>query len=163
MTRYGKHGDFGNEDSFQGQLLHVRDEKAQSTDGGTFTLGAWRTRDLNTTKTNEILGASLSTNQITLPPGVYYCVARAPAYAVAQHQSRVYDTTGSAVLITGSNTLCDTSALNNSHSAGRFTLSVESIIELQHRCTATRADNGFGTDMNYGTEIYSEVQIWKVK
>ena len=69
-------------------LLHIRDEKAQNTAGGTFTSGAWRTRDLNTVKTNEITGASLAANQITLPAGTYWVEWSAPAYVVNQNQSK---------------------------------------------------------------------------
>ena len=53
------------------KLLHMRDEKANGTQGGTFTSGSWYTRDLNTVVTNEINGASLSSNQFTLPAGDY--------------------------------------------------------------------------------------------
>ncbi len=42
------------------EIFHVRDEQLQNTAGGTFTSGAWRTRTLNTVKTNTIGGASLS-------------------------------------------------------------------------------------------------------
>ena len=52
--------------AFEKQLLHVRDEKANGTAGGTNIAGV-NIRDLNTIKTNEITGASVSSNQITLP------------------------------------------------------------------------------------------------
>src|SRR6266516_1340078 len=52
----------GTGNSFGAQLFHVRDEKSAGTVGGTFSSGAWRTRTLNTTKTNEIGSASLSSN-----------------------------------------------------------------------------------------------------
>lgn len=54
----------------------------KGTHGGTFTAGAWRTRDLNTVLTNTISGASLSNNQITLPAGKYYVEASAPTTIV---------------------------------------------------------------------------------
>jgi hypothetical protein len=62
---------------FESQLLHVRDEKTLA-DGGTST-SSYTKRDLNTVVTNEIAGASLSSNQITLPSGTYYINASAPA------------------------------------------------------------------------------------
>ena len=43
-------------------FLHIQDQKPQGTYGGTFTAGAWRTRDLNTVLTNTITGASLAAN-----------------------------------------------------------------------------------------------------
>ena len=66
-------------------FLHIQDQKPQGTNGGTFTSGAWRTRDLNTVLTNTITGASLADNQITLPAGKYYVEASAPAYQTFAH------------------------------------------------------------------------------
>jgi len=65
-------------DNFSTQLFHVRDEKSNGVAGGNFTNGAWQTRTLNTSMTNEISGASLSSNQITLPSGTYFirCICR---------------------------------------------------------------------------------------
>lgn len=45
--------------AFESALLHVRDEKASGTDGGTFTSGSPQTRDINTEATNEISGGGL--------------------------------------------------------------------------------------------------------
>ena len=42
-------------------LLHIQDQKASGTSGGTFTTGAWQTRVLNTELTNTI--TSMSTSQ----------------------------------------------------------------------------------------------------
>ena len=69
-------------------FLHIQDQKPQGTNGGTFTSGAWRTRDLNTVLTNTITGASLSANQITLPAGKYYVEAKSVATEVERHKVR---------------------------------------------------------------------------
>ena len=147
-------------------LLHVRDEKSQNTAGGTFTAGAQRTRDITTVKTNEIVGASLSSNQITLPVGTYWVDGSAPAFYTTTHQAKLYDTTGSADLILGTVEAEGTGESwgkqTRSFVQGRFTLGVESVIELQHRGTVTKATNGFGIQSNFTTEIYSVVMIWKV-
>ena len=45
--------------AFSARLLHVREEQASGTDGGTFTSGARRTRDLNVEKTREISGGGM--------------------------------------------------------------------------------------------------------
>lgn len=44
--------------------------------GGSATIGAWTTRALNTTIVNTITGASLATNNITLPVGKYLVVTQ---------------------------------------------------------------------------------------
>ncbi len=145
-------------------LLHIRDEKAQNTNGGTFTLGAWRTRDLNTVKTNEITGASLAANQITLPAGTYYVEWSAPAYRVTQHQSKLYDITGAADLIIGTSEFNDgaDAVTNKSIGKGRITLAGITVIELQHYCAVTHAVQGFGVACNFTTEVYSDIIIRQV-
>ena len=52
--------------AYETALLHVRDEKATNTGAGASSAGTTHTRDLNTVVTNEISGASLGSNQITL-------------------------------------------------------------------------------------------------
>ena len=151
--------------AFETALLHIQDQKTTGTDGGTFTLGAERTRDLNTVLTNEISGASLSTNQITLPAGDYYIEALAPAWGVAKNRLLLRDTTGAADLLVGISGGATSTDLqvNNAALSGRFTLSEESVLELQHRCSFTNATDGFGQDSNFGPhEVYTDVKIWKL-
>lgn len=152
--------------SFDSALLHVQDEKAANTAGGTFTLGAWRTRDLNTVKTNEIFGASLSSNQITLPAGTYYIDASCPGYAVSRHKTRLENTTDTMTTLLGTSEHTNTTTsdtVTRSFIKGRFTIASEKIFEIQHRSLLTTATTGFGQASNFGvTEVYSIVQIWKV-
>lgn len=146
-------------------LLHVRDEKASGTEGGTFTSGAWQTRTLNTVKTNEISGAALASNQVTLPVGTYEAIGWVIGYKVDYHQSRLYDTTGASTLVVGSPEVnANASAISGkSMLEGRFTLSTESVIELQHKCSQTVSGNGFGTRSNAGeVEVYANLMIRKV-
>jgi len=143
-------------------ILHVRDEKAQNTDGGTFTSGAWRTRDLNTSKTNTIGGASLAANQVTLPAGTYWCEIKVPGHNVDQHQARLYNVTGAAVLVIGTSESTSTNLVQTSSwIRGRFTLTASSALEVRHWCITTRADTGFGYAANITTEIYTDAVFWK--
>jgi hypothetical protein len=147
--------------AFQAGLLHIQDQKASGTNGGTFTSGAWRTRDLNTVLTNEITSASLASNQITLPAGTYFIIARAPAFFVDEHQARLQNITDGTTLLTGS---CGHvgADMSNSFVWGRFTLGGTKVLELQHQCSTTRATDGFGNNMSFGTVVFAEVLIWKV-
>lgn len=146
-------------------LLHVREEQTSGTNGGTFTSGAWRTRTLNTSKTNEISGASLGSNQITLPAGTYWIEASAPGFVVVFHKAKLYNITDSADVIIGTN--CQTGAgdsvLTRSLVRGRFTIAAQKVFELQHRCSSTLATTGFGQANSFSVvEVYSEVMIWKL-
>ena len=150
---------------FESALLHVRDEKANNTAGGGFTSGAWQTRTLNTVMTNEISGASLSSNQITLSSGTYYIHASAPAYAVDGHKIKLRNITDSSDTIIGTseNTAAVNGVTPHSFVIGRFTITAQKVFELQHRCQTTVATEGFGVKSNFSVvEVYADVQIWKV-
>ena len=150
--------------SFGSQLLHVQDQKAQNTAGGTFTSGAWRTRDLNTSLTNEITGASLAANQITLPAGTYYCDWSAPAQdnGASTHQTRLQNITAATTLRIGQSCINGGSLTTFSRGGGRFTLGSSSVIELQHQISATQVTDGLGVAANFTTEVYSDIRIWKI-
>lgn len=151
-------------DAFSTALLHVRDEKPSGTTGGSFTAGAWQTRTLNTIPTNEITGASLTTNQVTLPAGTYFAMFSAQGALIDRHQARLRDVTSGTTLILGESTNASSSSNGVSPSGGfgRFTLGVDSLVELQHRCGTTNA-NGFGLSNNFGDgELYADLAIWKV-
>jgi len=152
---------------FESALLHVRDEKSSGTDSGTSTAGSFQTRTLNTVMTNEISGASLSSNQITLPSGTYYIHASAPAFMVDSHKLKLRNTTDSSDTLIGSSEYAETGAesrpSNRSFIIGRFTISSQKTFEIQHRSSGTRGGNGFGVNSNFSvTEVYADVQIWKV-
>jgi hypothetical protein len=150
--------------SFGGALLHVRDQKASGTDGGTFTVGAWRTRTLQTTLTNEISGASLASNQITLPAGTYYIEASAPCFN-GDHQAKLRNTTDGSDTLIGTSEAEDGSdpTQTRSHIRGRFTIAAQKIFEIQHQTSNTQSTTGFGRAVGFGvTEVYTDVQIWKV-
>jgi hypothetical protein len=141
-----------------------RDEKTSGTDGGTFTSGAFRTRDLNATQYNGITSASLASNQISLPAGTYLIEAEAPANRVDQHQLRVQNITDSTTSILGQNIWCYSTNLvsNMARVSGVFTIAGTKTFELQHRCATTRAGDGFGLGAAFGTEVYASITISKV-
>lgn len=142
-----------------------QDQKANNTPGGTFTQAAWRTRDLNTAVVNTITGASLASNQITLPVGTYHIEASAPAYIVNSHKTQLYSVTASAALLLGTSEYCDAGGYTQTTSkvSGFFTLAAPAVLELQHYCQSTEATDGFGKATNFGVvEVYSRVMLLKV-
>ena len=146
------------------KLLHVQDQKASGTGSGTFSSGADRTRTLNTVLTNEIAGASLSSNAIILPAGNYYIEGLASAFRVNEHQSKIYNVTAGADLIIGTGEFSGSGAnYTASHSivTGAFTLAVTSSIELRHRCSTSRSSNGLGATMSFGdVGVFADVKVW---
>lgn len=153
------------------QLLIVVDQKAAGTNGGTFTSGAWRTRDLNNERYNNISGASLASNQITLPAGTYKIRVDAPAGSfVDTHQAIIYDVTNDAILRSGScgrnrggGSSDRSSDMSNSVIVDVITLAAETILEIRHRCQSTVATYGFGHAGNFAVyETYTQVEIQKI-
>lgn len=154
---------------FGAQLLHVRDEKPSGTAGGTFSSGVDRTRTLNTSKTNEISGASLNiaTGQITLPAGTYRIEASSPASTVNEHQAILYNVTDTAVTIVGTSERSINGAgaatVTRSFVNGTFTIAGSKVFELRHRCSTSFNTTGLGQHVSYGNvEVYAEVRIWKI-
>ena len=141
-----------------------RDEKSAGTSGGTFTSGAWRTRDLNTTQYNGITGASLASNQITLAAGTYLVDGFAQGALVSVHQTRLQNITDSTTTIIGQNAYAENSSnvSNYSRLNGIFTIAAQKTFELQHRSAVTGNVNGFGVAISFGTEVFSSITITKV-
>lgn len=145
-------------------FLHVQDYKSPGNNGGTFTSGAERTRDLNTIIVNTITGASLSSNQITLPAGTYLIQAVAPAYKVDFHKLLWRNITDSTTLVQGTSALSGSGDDNITHSfySYKFTIAAPKVFELRHWCSNTVANWGFGRATNFFNEVYADVKIWKV-
>jgi hypothetical protein len=141
----------------------IRDEKTQGTAGGTFTSGAWQTRNLNTEVSDSGSWATLASNQITLKAGTYRVRIDCPGEGCGVHQARLYNISDSAVLLTGSSAYADSStpAESVSRITGQITLVSDKVLEIQHQCGATRATDGLGAAANFGTEVYTVAEFWR--
>jgi len=143
--------------------IHVQDRKAMGADGGGFTLGAWRTRDINLELDDTGAICTIAANQITLQAGVYRCLITCPAIRAHHHQARLRNITAGLTMVLGTNeyTISTDTISTRSVVMGRFTLAVASVLEVQHQCTATQAGNGFGTSCGFGFEIYTDAEFWR--
>jgi len=144
----------------------ICDQKAYDANGGTFTNGAWRTRDLNTEIIDADAIVSISSNQFTLAAGTYTVDWSAPAYKVNRHSTRLYNATDTAVInygqiaFTYSNDYVTTTSIGSS----TFTLGGSKALEIQHRAVTTAADEGLGnsqTSDSGAVSIYAIVKILK--
>ena len=147
--------------AFESQLLHARDERPNNTSGGSSVGGTWHTRILNTIKTNEITGASVVSNQITLPAGTYYADCDAPTKSGTQFKLVIYNVTDSSYALVGSGAYATSEVVV--FLKGRFTIAATKVLELRQWASATRATDGLGYKANSGqVEIYADARIWKV-
>ena len=133
------------------------DQKNASADGGTFTNGAWRARELNSHRIT-IVGASLAANQITLPAGTYLCEGSAPARNCGAASIQLVNITdSSAILISGDHGAIDSSPQTYQGFRGKFTLSGSKVLEIQHQCSSTIATYGLGGQVSWAVGIFAKV------
>ena len=150
------------------QLLIVNETQSAGTAGGTFTSGADRTRVLNTVLLNTIQGASLGSNQIILPIGLYVIRASAPAVNVVLHQAWLYNYgLGTKPVLGTSESANFNRGSIRSIIKGYFTVTSTSsnnnVFEIRNRCNTTSSTYGLGEACNLGTsEVYTEVEIEKI-
>ena len=141
----------------------ITDEKTTGTNGGTFTSGAWQTRDLNKLVKPSGTGSdvTISSNQITITSGTYYVWAHGEADDVKENQVRFRNVTDGSTAIVGHSSNADKGI--GSFLAGIITPASTKTYELQHRCDTTRSNTGFGVANGFGeVEVYSTVVIIKL-
>ena len=142
----------------------ISDQKTQNTDGGTFSSGAWRTRDLNTEVTDPDGIVSIGSNQFTLGAGTYLIVATAPAYRIDQHMVKLYNATSSSDVAFGTsgfNQGTNGRTLDTSTVRCRVAITGSTAFEIQHRSQSNRSSTGLGVATNFGVETYTVVEIYK--
>jgi hypothetical protein len=148
-------------------MLLLADEKASATDGGGCTSGSWFTRALTTEQRNTISGASLSSNQFTLPAGTYRVTASAPGHRVDQLQARLYNVTDAAVVAYGTSEYASSAGSYTSARSDLTTvvsITASKAFRIEFRCNTTRATNGLGVGSGFGnTEIYTTAEITKLQ
>ena len=144
----------------------ICDQKAANTVGGTFTSGAWRTRDLNTEISDDDGIVSISSNQFTLQAGTYTLDWMAAAYNVHVHKTRLANTTDSSYNYGMTAYVNDSGNDVVTYSDGSAVVTIGSakVFEIQHQARVGRSTNGFGESnslFNADVEKYCLVKILK--
>lgn len=140
------------------------DVKSNNTQGGSFTSGAWRTRDINTEISDADDIVSLSSNQFTLQAGSYLIEVQATAYRVNRNMIKLYNVTASADIAFGSSMYANTgyNGGNISYLSTRITIGAARTFEIRHRCQSNNTSHGFGQASDFGNnELYLVVKIFK--
>ena len=144
---------------YETALLHVVNQQATATGGGGSTSGSFIKLPYNTVKTNEITGASLSSNQVTLPSGTYYLQANCRLYRANEFKMVLRNTTDSNQYITLNDVL-------NTCGTRDIKVNMNSISELQEKCCGENCvvelnRTQYSTLYNYDTRLYHEnCQYW---
>lgn len=139
-------------------IIHVQDQKASGTNPASIVSGAWRTRELNTEVTDTGSIASVAGNQVTVAAGTYLAFCAAPSsVGNSVNRLRIRDTTAGATLVQGSDGGQSISTLIVN---GYFTLTAQSVLELQHYTTLT--GNGGAPVTTGEVEVYANVYLIRI-
>tara|TARA_R100001594_G_scaffold149764_1_gene208532 strand:- start:990 stop:1610 length:621 start_codon:yes stop_codon:yes gene_type:complete len=144
----------------------IQDQKAYDTHGGTFTSGAWRTRDLNTEVSDADGIVSIASNQFTLQAGTYTIEWRTNVLEVNEAQTRLYNITDSSVTGVGMQEYTSSGNTVSSLMQGDAvtTISGAKVFEVQAYCGTTQANYGLGHRSQLVSDtvnVYTTVKILK--
>lgn len=148
---------------FYDAYVCIRDKKDAGVGGGTFESGAWRTRDLNEEHADTRNLASVASNQITLAGGTYRCMIVCPCYKVRFNQARLYNISDSEVLEISTSAYYHSTDNQMGYALilGRFSIADTKVLEVQHQCFSTFANQGFGVAADFQDEVYTVVELWR--
>jgi hypothetical protein len=142
-------------------MCKISDIKDPGTNGGTFTQDIWTTRTLNTLEGNVDF-ATLSNNIITIQPGIYFIIISAPSCNTESHQIRFRNITDGTYIL-GTSEFSTKGIVTKSNIQHQFTFTASKQLDVQHICSQTSQDIGFGRATGYGiNEIYTTVFIQRI-
>lgn len=141
----------------------VYDAKNPGINGGTFTSGAWRIRDLNAVDSygpNQS-NLTLGTNQFTLQPGTYRIEGAVPAVRVGNHKAALFNLNSTNFDIIGTSAMSTTSSVTSlSLLEGILSINNPTTYQVHHQCQTTQASNGFGGASGFGlSEVYTQIVV----
>jgi hypothetical protein len=132
------------------------------TNGGTFTSGAWRLRNLNIEDFDTGGDCTLSSNQFTLVAGTYEIQVSAPAAGVNAHQCRLWNATDSSVEALGSSEYAGSGVGSNSLFNVRVVYTANKTLQVEHQCQTTSLTVGFGVGTTFAPSVFTQVIIHRV-
>lgn len=138
----------------------IYDSKASGTNGGTFTASAWQKRDLNATIDPDSF-VTLASDEFSFTKAGYVEWS-APGATCGVHKTRLYNVTDSvSVSPPGTSELAINSTSSQTRSFGGANVEASKTYRIEHRCSVTKATNGFGEPTVTGeVEVYTEVKYW---
>jgi hypothetical protein len=147
-------------------VLWVRNQRASGTASGeTLPLTTWTQRVLNTTVMNQISGASLASNQITLPAGVYKINAIAVSELTGGGNgalvTRLRNITAGTTIIVGPEGESNGNSNAPSFVRGQFTLSGTTVVELDSYAVTAACNGGLAASTGE-VEVYVDAYFEKI-
>lgn len=147
------------------ELIHFQHREDPDTSLGAFSAQTWVARDFTDIVYDDTGAASISDNEMTIPAGTYYVIARAAGYQVNQHKLALWNETDSEVTLRGLQSYSGTGTADASTAAllfGKFTIASAKAFKLLHRCATTGGLLGVATgnpSADATTELYVSVEF----
>jgi hypothetical protein len=156
FQRTGDKGDLGIPN-----YLKVSERQASGVAGGGSTAATiTQTRVLNTVENNNVPGASLAANTVTLAAGTYKFRGRAPATQQSAHKAFLYNSTDGTYVGIGSNAATAGTAITDSLFSGQFTIAASKNFTVRHWTVSAIASTGLGVPVSSGQlEVYTELEF----
>lgn len=160
FQRSGDKGDTGAVASWP--TFYAREEQPSGTPASAtgVTFNGWYARIVNTVKVNEITGASLSGNQITLPAGTYEFEGSMPGTG-SPFRARLQNISDGVSIDLGTGEVAASGAYARSVLLGKFTIAATKVLGVQ--CYVNGSSFGSGQYTSSGSaEAYTEIRFRKV-
>ena len=147
--------------------LTVQNQQASGTASGeTIPSATWTQRVLNTTVLNTIAGASLASNQITLPVGTYQAVGSASYQQVSGTNGtarlRLRNITDGTTVLTGPGSSTVSLTGIPLPIAGAFTLAGSKVLELDCFSLSSAPGTGGGVASTGDPEVFVQLTFLKI-
>lgn len=150
--------------SFNANLYHIQYSLADDTDGGALANGVWTTRIWNTEVVNNITGASLASDQITLPTGTFYIQVNCSVFNGSFCPLRIRNITDSTTEHLGTYPLINNSdnSTGQARMGGLVTIAASKVFEIQQYSTLSPT-NGQGNSLTTLGEnsLWGDLYIWE--
>jgi hypothetical protein len=147
-------------------IAYLKDVRSAGTNGGTYTVGSWETRTLNTEEDPDSI-VSLAANQFTLQAGTYEVAAKMMNFDISRVKGRLRNITDSSDAIVGMSHFSVNSAASESVAVveGVITIASAKVFELQIRGEETSTGTyGHGLAANLGvSEVFTSLKITRIK
>mgnify|MGYP003137455559 FL=1 len=146
-----------------GNYAVLMDVKSEGNDGGTFTANQWQVRDLNTEYYDPDSIVTLNNNIFVLNAGYYFIRFSATAHRVGTHKCVLFRESGTQTIFAhgSSERLVTDGGSNRSEGIWRGQISGTVNLQIRHRCSSTRDNDGLGKASTAGDETYTIVEIFK--
>ena len=144
-------------------LLWIVHEVGNTVEGGSILTDDFVTRPLNVVKLNQIAGASLAANIITLPAGTYWLEAHQSTYSVGDVCAfRLFNVDDMTDAVRGVNGF-GTDRGDTYPMRGQFTIAEEKDFRMDVYSGSAQAGSGMGFQQQEAShvETYCIVRIWR--